>query len=74
MSGMTGYDLLKKVKTCSIDAICEFLKNIKCYDAMISDDAGSFVCNYLCYNSLRFAEQKGHNSPPFSRINKETKM
>ncbi|KAI3733497.1 hypothetical protein L6452_12940 [Arctium lappa] len=66
-------------KICIIDAILEFLEKIKCYDAMISDDAGSFVCNYVYYHSLCFAEQKGHKSlflhvPPFSRINEETQM
>lgn len=45
----------------------------------ISDDAGRFVCNYVYYHSLRFAEQKGHKSlfvhvPLFSRINEETQM
>ncbi|CAI9278296.1 unnamed protein product [Lactuca saligna] len=64
---------------CSIDAILEFLKKMKGYDAMISDDAGRFVCNYVYYHSLRFAEEKGHKSlfvhvPPFSRINEETQM
>ena len=63
----------------SIDAILEFLKKIKGYDATISDDAGRFVCNYVYYHSLRFAKEKGHKSlfvhvPPFSRINQETQM
>nr|XP_043624740.1 pyrrolidone-carboxylate peptidase-like [Erigeron canadensis] len=63
----------------SVDAILEFLKNIKGCDAMISDDAGRFVCNYVYYHSLRFAEDKGHKSlfvhvPPFSRIDEETQM
>jgi pyroglutamyl-peptidase len=45
----------------------------------ISDDAGRFVCNYVYYHSLRFAEQKGHKSlfvhvPLFSRIDEETQM
>ncbi|GKA56512.1 peptidase C15, pyroglutamyl peptidase I [Tanacetum coccineum] len=64
---------------CSVDAILEFLKSIKGCDAMISDDAGRFVCNYVYYQSLRFAEEKGHKSlfvhvPPFSRINEEAQM
>ncbi|KAD4983209.1 hypothetical protein R6Q59_002885 [Mikania micrantha] len=64
---------------CSIDAIVEFLNKIKGCDAMISDDAGRFVCNYVYYHSLRFAENKGHKSlfvhvPPFTRINEETQM
>ncbi|XP_024990432.1 uncharacterized protein LOC112524708 isoform X2 [Cynara cardunculus var. scolymus] len=45
--------------SCSIDAILEFLEKMKCYDAMISDDAGTFMCNYLYYHSFCFAEQKG---------------
>ncbi|KAI3795976.1 hypothetical protein L1987_38637 [Smallanthus sonchifolius] len=64
---------------CSIDAILEFLNKIKGCDATISDDAGRFVCNYVYYHSLWFAENKGHKSlfvhvPPFSRINEETQM
>lgn len=63
----------------SVDAILEFLKKIKGCDAIISDDAGRFVCNYVYYHSLRFAENKGHKSlfvhvPPFSRINEESQM
>lgn len=46
---------------------------------MISNDAGRFVCNYVYYHSLRFAEQHGNKSlfvhvPLFSRINEETQM
>lgn len=68
----------KRETTCSIEAILKFLKN-KCYDAAISNDAGLFVCNYVYYHSLRFAEQKGHKSlfvhvPCFSTINEETQM
>ncbi|KAG8383184.1 hypothetical protein BUALT_Bualt05G0158200 [Buddleja alternifolia] len=59
-------------------AILEFLKR-KGYDVTISNDAGRFVCNFVYYHSLLFAEQKGHNSlfvhlPPFSRIDEETQM
>ncbi|XP_027347124.1 uncharacterized protein LOC113858613 [Abrus precatorius] len=57
------------------------LKSLKkgAYDMMISDDAGRFVCNYVYYHSLRFAEQKGNKSlfvhfPLFSRIDEETQM
>uniref|UniRef100_A0A0E0QBU0 Pyrrolidone-carboxylate peptidase n=2 Tax=Oryza rufipogon TaxID=4529 RepID=A0A0E0QBU0_ORYRU len=32
------------------------------YDVMPSDDAGRFVCNYVYYHSLRFAEQHGIKS------------
>lgn len=51
----------------------------KGYDVMISDDAGRFVCNYVYYHSLRFAEQNGIKSlfvhvPLFLTINEETQM
>ncbi|TYI94256.1 hypothetical protein E1A91_D02G190700v1 [Gossypium mustelinum] len=66
----------KRQTTCSIEAILRFLKN-KGYAAMTSNDAGLFICNYVYYQSLRFAEQKGHKSlfvhvPLFSTINEET--
>jgi pyroglutamyl-peptidase len=62
-----------------VDAILNFLKKGKGYDVMVSDDAGRFVCNYVYYHSLRFAEQKGNKSlfvhvPLFSRIDEETQM
>ncbi|KAK5838731.1 uncharacterized protein LOC108476112 [Gossypium arboreum] len=68
----------KRQTTCSIEAILRFLKN-KGYAAMTSNDAGLFICNYVYYHSLRFAEQKGHKSlfvhvPLFSTINEETQM
>ncbi|PPD81826.1 hypothetical protein GOBAR_DD21249 [Gossypium barbadense] len=68
----------KRQTTCSIEAILRFLKN-KGYAAMTSNDAGLFICNYVYYQSLRFAEQKGHKSlfvhvPLFSTINEETQM
>ncbi|KAF2286678.1 hypothetical protein GH714_023508 [Hevea brasiliensis] len=55
-----------------------FLKK-KGYEVTISDDAGRFVCNYVYYHSLRFAEQKGYKSlfvhvPSFLRIDEETQM
>lgn len=45
----------------------------------MSQNAGRFVCNYVYYHSLRFAEQKGHKSlfvhvPLFSRIDEEAQM
>ncbi|KAI4301674.1 hypothetical protein L6164_034927 [Bauhinia variegata] len=51
----------------------------KGYDVMTSDDAGRFVCNYVYYHSLRFAEQNGIKSlfvhvPLFSTIDEETQM
>ena len=64
--------------SCSVEAMVKFLK-MKGYDVMTSDDAGRFVCNYVYYHSLRFAEQKGHKSlfvhvPLFSKIDEETQM
>lgn len=49
------------------------------YDVMASDDAGRFVCNYVYYHSLRFAEQNGIASlfvhvPLFLAIDEETQM
>lgn len=64
--------------SCSAEAIVKFLKK-KGYDVGTSDDAGRFVCNYVYYHSLRFAEQKGHRSlfvhvPLFSKIDEDTQM
>lgn len=49
------------------------------YEVMPSDDAGRFVCNYVYYHSLRFAEQNGIKSlfvhvPLFLTIDEETQM
>ncbi|XP_072983969.1 uncharacterized protein [Typha latifolia] len=49
------------------------------YDVMPSDDAGRFVCNYVYYHSLRFAEQHGIKSlfvhvPLFLTIDEEIQM
>uniref|UniRef100_A0A0E0EF16 Uncharacterized protein n=1 Tax=Oryza meridionalis TaxID=40149 RepID=A0A0E0EF16_9ORYZ len=49
------------------------------YDVMPSDDAGRFVCNYVYYHSLRFAEQHGIKSlfvhvPLFLTIDEEVQM
>lgn len=62
----------------STEAILKFLKK-KGFDLVISDDAGRFICNYVYYHSLRFAEQKGHKSlfvhvPLFSTIDEDTQM
>lgn len=51
----------------------------KGYDVMTSDDAGRFVCNYVYYHSLRFAEQNEIKSlfvhvPLFFTIDEETQM
>ncbi|KGN51794.1 uncharacterized protein LOC105435561 [Cucumis sativus] len=64
--------------SCSALVILEKLK-AKSYNVILSTDAGRFVCNYVYYHSLRFAEQKGHKSlfvhvPLFSKIDKETQM
>ncbi|RZR70483.1 hypothetical protein BHM03_00000092 [Ensete ventricosum] len=49
------------------------------YDVMPSDDAGRFVCNFVYYHSLRFAEHNRIKSlfvhvPLFSTIDEETQM
>ncbi|KAL0387319.1 UNVERIFIED_CONTAM: hypothetical protein Sradi_2613700 [Sesamum radiatum] len=49
------------------------------YEVTTSDDAGRFVCNYVYYHSLRFAEQNGVKSlfvhvPLFLTIDEETQM
>lgn len=49
------------------------------YEVMTSHDAGRFVCNYVYYHSLRFAEQNGIRSlfvhfPLFSAIDQDTQM
>jgi len=49
------------------------------YDVMPSDDAGRFVCNYVYYHSLRFAEQNGIKSlfvhvPLFSTVDEEVQI
>lgn len=49
------------------------------YEVTRSEDAGRFVCNYVYYHSLRFAEQNGIKSvfvhvPLFLTIDEETQM
>jgi pyroglutamyl-peptidase len=49
------------------------------YDVTPSDDAGRFVCNYVYYHSLRFAEKHGFRSlfvhfPLFLSIDEEVQM
>ncbi|KAL1828737.1 hypothetical protein DCAR_0207994 [Daucus carota subsp. sativus] len=63
---------------CSAEAILQFLKKDG-HAVTLSDDAGRYVCNYVYYHSLRFAEQKGHKSlfvhvPLFSKIKEEAQM
>ncbi|KAH9613952.1 hypothetical protein KSS87_004878 [Heliosperma pusillum] len=63
---------------CNVEAIFSSLKK-KGFNLMISDDPGRFVCNYVYYHSLRFAEEKETKSlfvhvPLFSKIDEETQM
>nr|ACG26672.1 pyrrolidone-carboxylate peptidase [Zea mays] len=49
------------------------------YDVVPSDDAGRFVCNYVYYHSLKFAEKHGIGSlfvhfPLFLAIDEEVQM
>ncbi|OVA16696.1 Peptidase C15 [Macleaya cordata] len=49
------------------------------YEVITSNDAGRFVCNFVYYHSLRFAEQYGIKSlfvhvPLFLTIDEETQM
>ncbi|CAL1393165.1 unnamed protein product [Linum trigynum] len=51
----------------------------KGFEVMTSDDAGRFVCNYVYYHSLRFAEKNLTKSlfvhvPLFLTIDEETQM
>ncbi|GKV01504.1 hypothetical protein SLEP1_g14054 [Rubroshorea leprosula] len=51
----------------------------KGFEVMTSDNAGQFVCNYVYYHSLHFAEQNGTKSlfvhvPPFLVMDEETQM
>ncbi|KAG6774915.1 hypothetical protein POTOM_018333 [Populus tomentosa] len=64
--------------TLPVEEITKILKK-KGYEVMTSDDAGRFVCNYVYYHSLRFAEQNGTKSlfvhvPLFLTIDEETQM
>ncbi|CAI9092941.1 OLC1v1028316C1 [Oldenlandia corymbosa var. corymbosa] len=43
--------------SCLIEEILEYLKKGG-YDVMMSNDAGRFVCNFVYYHSLRYAEEK----------------
>ncbi|XP_052205942.1 uncharacterized protein LOC127810470 [Diospyros lotus] len=67
-----------RVTSCSVEGIEQFLKE-KGFNVTISNDAGRFVCNYVYYHSLRFAQERGHKSlfvhfPLFSTIKEETQM
>ncbi|KAF9621410.1 hypothetical protein IFM89_020932 [Coptis chinensis] len=64
--------------TLPVDKITKALEKMG-YSVMTSHDAGRFVCNYIYYHSLRFAEQHGIKSlfvhvPLFSTIDEETQM
>lgn len=73
------HDCVNYVQTClPVEEITKALAK-KGYDVMTSDDAGRFVCNYVYYHSLRFAEQNGTKSlfvhvPLFLTIDEETQM
>ncbi|KAL6007031.1 hypothetical protein ACLOJK_032527 [Asimina triloba] len=74
----TFWDFAHSPTTCSTNTIAESLSK-KGYDVVLSDDADQFVCNYVYYHSLRFAEQRGHKSllvhfPLFSKIDEDTQM
>lgn len=64
--------------TFPVEVMTENLRTMG-YDVMTSYDAGRFVCNYVYYHSLRFAEQNGMNSlfvhvPLFVTIDEEMQM
>ena len=67
------------MQTClPVDEITKSLSKMG-YDVVASDDAGRFVCNYVYYHSLRFAEQNGIKSlfvhvPLFLTIDEDTQM
>lgn len=69
----------KTRKTCvPVDEMTRSLAKMG-YDVVTSDDAGRFVCNYVYYHSLRFAEQNGVKSvfvhvPLFQTIEEDIQM
>lgn len=61
-----------------VEQIAKILAS-KGYEVTTSDDAGRFVCNYVYYHSLRFAEQNEIKSlfvhvPLFLTIDEDTQM
>ncbi|XP_057502284.1 uncharacterized protein LOC130786082 [Actinidia eriantha] len=75
--GDGGISRIRKT-TLPVEEITKVLAKMG-YEVTTSDDAGRFVCNYVYYHSLRFAEQNGIKSvfvhvPLFSTIDKETQM
>jgi pyroglutamyl-peptidase len=64
--------------TLPVNELTKSLRKIG-YDVVPSGDAGRFVCNYVYYHSLRFAEQHGIKSlfvhvPLFLTIDEEVQM
>ena len=69
---------LIKQTTLLVNEISKSLQQMG-YDVMPSDDAGRFVCNYVYYHSLKFAEKHGIRSlfvhfPLFLAIDEEVQM
>ncbi|TKW14448.2 hypothetical protein SEVIR_5G169500v4 [Setaria viridis] len=64
--------------TLPVNELTKMLRKIG-HDVMRSDDADRFVCNYVYYHSLRFAEEHGIKSlfvhvPLFSTIDEAVQM
>lgn len=64
--------------TLPVEEITKALEK-KGFEVITSDDAGRFVCNYVYYHSLRFAEQNKTYSlfvhvPLFVAVDEETQM
>ncbi|PAN31040.1 hypothetical protein PAHAL_5G391100 [Panicum hallii] len=64
--------------TLPVNELVKMLRKIG-HDVMRSDDADRFVCNYVYYHSLRFAEEHGIKSlfvhvPLFSTIDEAVQM
>ncbi|KAG2588782.1 pyrrolidone-carboxylate peptidase-like [Panicum virgatum] len=64
--------------TLPVNELVKILRKIG-HDVMRSDDADRFVCNYVYYHSLRFAEEHGIKSlfvhvPLFSTIDEPVQM
>jgi len=73
-----GSILHARQTTLPVKEISKYLQQMG-YDVTPSDDAGRFVCNYVYYHSLRFAEKHGIRSlfvhfPLFSAIDEEVQM
>ncbi|RCV44667.1 hypothetical protein SETIT_9G393300v2 [Setaria italica] len=73
-----GSILHSRQTTLPVKEISESLQQMG-YDVAPSDDAGRFVCNYVYYHSLRFAEKHGIRSlfvhfPLFLAIDEKVQM